>query len=370
MDRKDVAAALDEIAAYLELRGDDAFRVRAYRTAARAIAHFNGDLRTALREGTLGELRGVGPTTQDVISDLLDTGRSTTLESLRDSIPPGLVAMLEVPGLGVAKVRQIHAALRVDSVDELEAAARDGRLARVPRFGPRTAERVLRGIQYRRQIAEVRLLHHARQDAAELTRVLEAVEGITRVAVAGSLRRGSELIRDLDFVVELRGDPAALVDRLGRLASVRESVHEQAVTLRFTSGAAVDVYWAPPERFGFQLLTVTGNAGHLRALKARAEALGFTWSDDGLTHDGRLLPCPEEHDVYRVLALPFVPPELREGDIEIELAAADALPHLVDTADLRGFLHCHSNYSDGVSTIAQWAEACRAAGYTYLGITD
>ncbi len=364
MDKKDVSRALEEIAGFLELKGENPFRVRAYRTAARAVATLPGDLRKALASGELAEVKGLGPAMLDIITDLLNAGRSRVLEDLRDQVPPGLVEMLQISGLGVAKVRQIHESLHVETLAELEEAARDGRLAKLPRFGKKTAENIIKGIEFLRQSTGFRLLHHARAEAAALAEVLRTLPGVRRVAIAGSVRRMNEIIRDLDFVVELEGSAGPVVERLGAAPGVREFVSktERAITLRFGSGTVADIYLAPRERFGMELIRATGNGDHLAQLVARARDRGFSW-DDGVTG------C-EEADVYRALGLPLIPAELREGQGEVEAAAQGTLPTLVERSDLVGFLHCHTNYSDGTSSIGEWADACRAAGYGYVGLTD
>jgi DNA polymerase (family 10) len=372
MDKKDVASTLDEIAAYLELKGEDQFRVRAYQTAARAIAAFQGDLEEALTNGELAELKGIGRTTLDIVANVLTTGTCPLLERLRDEVPHGLVEMLRIPGLGVTKVRQIYDTLGVDSLGELEEAAREGRLANLPRFGPRTALRILKGIQFVRQVSEFRLLHHARQEARALARVLAEIPGVRRAEIAGSVRRWCEIIRDLDFVVELEAPPGKLVDRLGTVPGVREFVSrtDRTLTLRFAGGTVADIYWAQVGELGFQLLRATGAQAHLAVLKRRAATLGLEWTDTGLLRDGTVLAIPEETDVYRALDLPYIPPELREGTDEVDAAITGRLPTLIQREDLQGFLHCHSDYSDGGSTVPEWAAACRAAGYTYMGVTD
>ncbi len=364
MDKKDVARGLEEIAGFLELKGENPFRIRAYRTAARAIATLPGELGKALSSGALAEVKGIGPAILDIVRELVDTGRSRVLEDLRDEVPPGLVEMLQISGLGVTKVRQIHETLHVESLAELEEAARDGRLAKLPRFGKKTTENILKGIDFLRQSTGFRLLHHARAEAAALADVLRTMPGVRRVAIAGSVRRHSEIIRDLDFVVELQGPAGPLVERLGAAPGVREFVSstERTITLRFGSGTVADIYLAPREGFGFELIRATGSAEHLAQLAERARSRGLAW-------DGGIPGC-EEADVYRELGLSLIPAELREGQGEIEAAAAGTLPALVERSDLAGFLHCHTNYSDGTSTVAEWADACRAAGYHYVGLTD
>ncbi|MEX0692318.1 MAG: DNA polymerase/3'-5' exonuclease PolX [Gemmatimonadales bacterium] len=372
MDRNDVARSLLEIAAFLELKGENPFRVRAYQQAARAIQAYAGDLQTAIANGVLAEMKGVGPATETVVRDLLATGQSRVLEQLRDEVAPGLVEMLGISGLGVAKVRQIHEDLHVHSLDELEEAARDGRLARLPRFGAKTAANVLKGIASLRQSVGARLLHHARTAAADLERVLGQLPEIRRVMIVGAVRRYREIVRDLDFVVEPAVTPDVLYDRLGRAPGVTEFVRrqERAVTLRFAGGTVADIFLATPDQWGFHVLRGTGSAEHVAALHERATGLGLTWTDAGLTRDGVLVPTKDEAAAYRLLNLPVIPPELREGRGEIEAAVAGKLPQLVERKDMRGFLHCHSNYSDGTNTVAEWAEGAVAAGYEYIGLTD
>lgn len=372
MDRNDVARNLLDIAAFLELKGENPFRVRAYQQAARAVEGFSGDLHQALRDGLLAEMRGIGPATEEVIRDLVTGGQSRMLENLRDEVPPGLVEMLGISGLGVAKVRQIFEQLHVDTLDELEEAARDGRLARLPRFGDKTAAKVLKGIEYLRQTAGQRLLSHALATAADLERVLTQLAEVRRVAVAGAVRRSREVVRDLDFVLEPAGPDDALYDRLGRAPGVTEFVrrHAHALTLRFTGGTVADIFLSPADQWGFHWVRGTGSREHVAGLQARAEQLGFRWTDTGLFRDGTRLPSPDEAAMYGHLDLPWIAPELREGRGELEAAAAGRLPRLIERADLRGFLHFHSTYSDGTNSIAEWAEAGAAAGYQYMGVTD
>jgi DNA polymerase (family 10) len=372
MDRKDVAQVLEEIGSLLELKSENPFRVRAYRTAARAILGFPGDLADALSSGELAAVKGIGPATLELVKELLETGHSTLLESLRDDMPAALAEMLKISGLGVTKIRQIWEILHIDSIEELEEAAKDGRLEKLPRFGKKTAENVLKGISFLRQVSEFRLFHHARAEAAAMAKVLAAMPEVTQAIVVGSVRRRREVIRDLDFVVEVRGTPTALFDRLGSAPGVTEFVGktEVSATLRFATGTVADIYATGPDQLGFQLVRSTGSEEHLRALAALAASRGLEWTDEGLKKDGKTLPLPREEDVYQALGLSFIPPELREARGEVEAAAAGKLPKLVEERDIKGFLHCHSNYSDGTSTVRDWAVAGRSAGYAYVGITD
>ncbi len=365
MDQQVVRHALEQLAACLELKGGNPFRVRAFRNAARAIATVPGDVADALASGALAEVKGVGPATLEVVRELVATGRSSALDELRERIPPGLVEMLWIPGLGIAKVRQIHAQLGVESLVELEEAASDGRLARLPRFGAKTAENVRKGIAFLRRSSEFRLFHHALEEALGVQRALQALEGVLRVELAGSVRRRREVIRDLDLVVVHAGNGAreALVNRLGRSPEVTEFAgKEGAITLRFASGTVVDVFLATPDNLGQVWVKATGSEAHLDELEARARAAGVEL--------GAGAAFPDEASLYRALGLAWIPPELREGCGECEAAASGTLPTLIEQSDLKGLLHCHSNYSDGTVTVAEWAEACRRAGYEWVGLSD
>jgi DNA polymerase (family 10) len=372
MDKADVARVLGQIAALLELKGENPFRVRAYQAAARAIASYPGDLQAARAAGALGVTKGIGPATLGIVEELLQTGRSRMLDELEDQIPPGLTDMLRISGLGVARVRQIHESLHVESLAELEVAARDGSLARLPRFGKRTAEKILKGIAFLRQAAGRRLAHHARAEAAALERVLGTLPGVRRVAVAGSLRRGTELVGDLDFVLATDAPPESLHGWLRAIPGTIEVTPGPggAVTLQREGGTSADVYPCTPDRFGWVLLRATGSDSHLAGLAARAGAAGLAWEGRGLLRGGAMLPAHDEREVYGALGLPWIPPELREGTDELPVAAAGGLPRLVERADLRGFLHCHTGYSDGTNTVDEWAAAGLEQGYGYLGITD
>lgn len=366
MDKQAASQTLEQIAAFLELKGETPFGVRTYQTAARALAGFTGDIASSVDSGALARVKGVGPGPLEVVRELVATGRSSTLDELREQIPPGLVEMLRIPGLGVAKVRQIHESLGIESLFELEAAALDGRLAKLPRFGAKTAENVRNGITFLRRGSEFRLFHYALHEALGVQRALAELDGVERVELAGSVRRCREVIRDLDLVVVVAGGAAArsaLVRQLGQAPGVTEFAGtEGTVTLRFANGNVVDVFLATPEDFGLAWVRATGSAAHLAELEVRARARGVSFGAGG--------PFPNEASVYRALGLGWIPAELREGMGECDAAASGRLPTLVEQKDLRGLLHCHTNYSDGASTVAEWAETCRAAGYEWIGITD
>ncbi len=372
MEPKAVAQVLEQIAAFLELKGENPFRVRAFRSAAKAVAAFTGTLDDALADGTLAGSKGVGPATLAIVQELVSTGRSTLLEELRGQVPPGLVEMLQISGLGVAKIRQIHDTLGIDSLPELEAAATDGRLARLPRFGQKTAENILKGIAFLRQTSGFKLAHHAQEEAAGLRNALAALPGVTAALVAGDVRRRMEVVRGLVVVLVADAPPEEVYRRIGELPGVHEfsGQDERRVTLRVSGGAEAQVIVTTPKNVGGVMVQATGSEAHLDQLATHARSLGFTLDGAALWNGSRFIPTADEAEFYRALGLAPIPPELREGRGEIEAAAADALPTLLQRDDLRGFLHCHTRASDGSNSVEELALACREAGYEWVGITD
>jgi DNA polymerase (family 10) len=372
MDKKAVAQVLEQIAAFLELKNENPFRIRAFRTAARALVGFPGDLRQSLEDGTLASAKGVGPATLQIVTELVRTGHATMLEELREQIPPGLVEMLEISGLGVAKIRQIHEVLGIDSLPELEAAAHDGRLAKLPRFGLRTSENILKAIAFLRQASAFRLLHHAMDEAEGLRAALERLPGVKSAVTAGDVRRRSEVVKDLIFVLVAEASPAELFKKLSTLPGVQEYAgqDERRLTLRFAGGSSAQIVATTPVNAGTVLVQATGSEEHLREIAAHARERRFALNGAALWRGSEFVPTPDETAFYEALGLSFIPPELREGTGEVAAAAQQRLPRLLEPRDLKGFLHCHTRYSDGSSTVEELARACQTAGYEYLGITD
>ncbi len=371
VDRATVARVLDQIASHLELKGDNPFKVRAFRMGARTVVGLAGEPGQWLEEGTLDQISGIGAGIQAVVRDLVLAGRSTALDELREQVPPGLVEMLRISGLGVAKVRQIHERLQIESIPDLEAAARDGRLAALPGFGPKTADNVLKSVARLRQATSFRLMHHAADEAHQLAAGFERLVGVTRAIPAGDVRRGLELVGDLVMVLVAERPAEDVLRDIAKLPGVDEfgGHDERRATVRFAGGESVQVIVTPPPNLGVVLLQATGSAAHLQDLAETAAAAGYTLSGAALWKGSEFVPTPDETTVYRILGLEPVPPELREGRGEID-AARTRLPALIVRDDLQGLIHCHTSYSDGSSSVRDLARICGEAGYRYVGVTD
>ena len=374
MDSRTAAHTLTRIASFLELRGENKFKVRAYEQAAEALVGLDGDdLGQLDSTGTLATTRGLGPATLSVVRDLIATGESQYLAELQGEIPSGLLDLLQVPGLGTAKIRQLHQEIGVDSVDALEESARDGRLARVKGFGPKTVDRLLRGIELYRTSGSRSLYPRGAASAASLIAAVRNHPEVTRAEVAGSLRRLGETIGDVDIVAECRTSPLAIAESFTRAPGVKRVARGGTTSpgITYTDGAHLDLFCCAPEEFAVALWRATGSAEHVAAVAQRLAACGFTLVDNTvLDTSGKAVSVEDERALYALGGMAFIPPELRENTTEIGLAERNALPALVTATDIRGALHCHSTFSDGKSTIAEMAAAAREKGWSYVGITD
>ena len=373
MDCRAAAHALTQIATLMELHGEDRFTVRAMQMAARAAAAA-GDraLDDALRHGGVdtGEF---SPVALAVLNDLAESNGSELLERLQEETPEGLLEMLRVPGLGPARIRQIHDGLHIETLQELEQSARDGRLADLPRFGDKTAEKILKGIADLRATGAYVLWQHGRAEAERLRSAVAAHPDVLQVEIAGSIRRRMELVRDIDLVAAVRGSPSVVAASLAHMRGVNEVLGGggRTLTLRFDDGVSVDLACVRPEQLALALWRATGSAQHVRQVTERAAELGLVLAGDELRGaDGALLPVARERDLYAHLGMAYCEPELREGTGEVDAAARNELPSLIAQGELVGALHCHSQYSDGGATILEMAAAAHAHGLSYLGVSD
>ncbi|MFN2385574.1 MAG: DNA polymerase/3'-5' exonuclease PolX [Thermoanaerobaculia bacterium] len=371
MDRREVARILEEIAAMLELKGENPFKVRAYENGARAVLAFGGDLDEAVRTGELRNVRGIGAGLFSNIRTLVETGALPYHAELRAAFPPGLRECLRIPGFGARKAKQLYQAIGIDSLASLERACRDGTVAAVKGFGPRSAEKILKSIAVMRASAGYHHYHRARARAEDAVAALRGLAD--RLEIAGSLRRRLEVIRDIDLVATAR-KPAAVAGAFKALPGVTEVLADgpTKVSVRFHDGLSADLRIVDPEDLPAALLYFTGSKEHNTALRGRARRKGLKLNEYGLYSESgdRRIPCAREADIYRALGLGYIEPELREGRGEIEAAERGDLPRLVQDSDLRGLIHVHTTESDGRHSVEEMVAAMRTSGYSYAAITD
>jgi DNA polymerase (family 10) len=373
MDPRTAAHTLNQLAAYLELRGTDRFRSRAYERAARTIATLDTDDLGALdREGRLADVPGVGPAVLSVLRELIATGESGYLERVRADVPPGLLELLRVPGLATQKIHLLHEELGVDSVAALEAAVLDGRLAKLKGFGPKTAQRILKGIGFMRSAGNRSLHHRGVAQARALLGAVRAHPDVERAELAGSARRHGETIGDADVVAVCR-DPCAVAASFANAPGVQSVTGADSASPRLTyvDGAQLHLHCVCDTAFAVALWRATGSEAHVRDVSERLASRGYSLDGDTVRDArGVDVPVSTEEQLYQLAGLAFIPPEMREAHGEIARAEAGEIPALVDVSDIRGAIHCHSTWSDGKATIAEMAHASRERGWSYIGITD
>jgi DNA polymerase (family 10) len=369
----EIAAVFENIGDLLEIKGESVYRVISYRRAAESIRGQGRRLEELHKEGRLKEIPGVGDAIAAKIEELLTTGRLGFYEDLAEEVPPGLIDVLKVSGVGPKKAARFWHELGVTSIPELEAAARQGRLRDLPGMGAKSETAILASIDRLAKRQKGRIsIGVALPMAERLAQRLRSLPGVTAAEPAGSVRRWKETVGDLDLLVAAR-DPSAVLQAFTAFDEIERVLGQgdTKASVEVVGGLRVQAWVHPPDRFGSALQYATGSQTHNVQLRELALAQGLSLSEHGLkTMDGKELRCAEEAEVYRRLGLPWIPPELREGTGEIDAAAAGALPLLVTEADVRGELHAHSDWSDGRATIAAMAEAALALGLSYLVISD
>jgi DNA polymerase (family 10) len=371
MDKHAIAMVLEEIATLLDASGDNRFKARAFRTAARALEKAEREPTALVATGELRGVPGIGPATARIIEELIATGESRYHLDLRERAPSGMRELLRVSGLGPSKIAQLHEQLGISDLDALEAAARSGRIAGVRGFGERTQQRILDGITFARGLAGRRRYHHAEEAALRLAGFLDALDGVEHTFIAGELRRGLEIVDGIALVSVSRGDSTRVAQRIRSASGLTwYEGDDRVVQGRFGDGLAVQVCLTTPDALGAALLHMTGSSAHLEALAQVADERGMELTPDGLRDSGSMLHTADEDAVYDALGLQAVPPELRETGDEVSLARDHALPRLLELDDLRGCFHCHTTWSDGKASVAEMAEGALALGWRYLGIAD
>jgi DNA polymerase (family 10) len=371
----EIAAALDELGDLYELDGAIVHRIVAYRNAAKAIREAPVSVSALAREGRATELPGVGAIIQEKVLALADDGAIPAAIKLRDKFPPGLIEMTHLPGLGPKRARRLFDELQIDSLGALREAAEEQRIRVLKGFGPKAEESILAALdadgtgEKRPRV----VLDQALTVGEQLIAALREHPASERVELAGSARRWTDSVKDLD-VIATATDPLALSTSAADLELV-ESAHkpgEAGVRLRTHTGLHVDLRIVAPDQFGNLLQHLTGSKEHNMALRDMAVRKGLHVSEYGVLDDatGETHRCESEARVYELLGLEYIEPELRENRGELEAAAAGAVPDLITLEDLKGDLHSHTTASDGTASIEEMATAAREAGYEYLAITD
>jgi DNA polymerase (family 10) len=378
MDKDKVADILVEIGTLLELKGENPFKTRAYANAARTLEGLNEPLEKIVAEKRLGEIKGIGEALEQKITELVTTGKLKYHEELKASIPPGLIEMLEISGLGPKKIQAMQKKLGIDSMEKLEAACKAGKVAELDGFGEKTQANILEGIERKRTYASKHLLNDALRAAEPLLEKLREHPAVIRCSGAGSLRRFKEVIGDIDLLASSKKAADVIeffVSQPGIVKILAKGETKASAIL--DGGIQCDLRVVSDAEFPFALAYFTGSKEHNIVMRQRAIQRGLRLNEYGLfkskeeTRDPKLLvPCKSEDEIFRKLDLVFVPPELREDHGEFSAAEKNALPKLIEWTDLKGALHNQSNWSDGRNTLEEIAAYMENLGLEYWAITD
>ncbi|NBV52004.1 MAG: DNA polymerase/3'-5' exonuclease PolX [Verrucomicrobia bacterium] len=374
MEKNDIAGVLDEIATFMELTGENPFKIRAYSAGARILENMTEDLGELIDSGKLADIPGLGEALVDKITTLRRDGVLPFHQKLKASIPAGLLEVMQIPGLGPKKVRALWTQLSVEDLAKLKEVCESGAVAELKGFGEKTQEKILEGIKNRIAYGKRHRWYEAAAIAEPILAGLRALPQVSLAESAGSLRRARETVGDLDFLVA-SSEPKPIMDWFVAYPGVKEvTAHgETKSSVRFENGLQADLRVVPAEQFYFALHHFTGSKEHNVAMRHRALGRGLSMSEWGFKSVDEKSVAPgatSEEEVFRALGLPWIPPELREGNGEIDAAEAGKLPKLVQLSDLRGVFHNHTTESDGDHTLDQMAAAAEAHGWEYLGISD
>jgi DNA polymerase (family 10) len=371
LTKTDVVKVLDDVSVMLEITGANAFKVRAFYNAARALEELTEDLGAMVESKELLNVRGIGKSIFADIASLLARGTFDELEKLREQVPAGVLDMLRISGMGPKKVKLVYDELGIQSIDVLEHAGREGQLADLPGFGEKTQTNILAAIARMRKYQARFLYSKAHEEASAVYDAVRVLPGVRRSLIGGSLRRRKETIGDVDILVSA-DESDAIMDTFASLPNVATVVGKgptkSSVILKV--GINVDLRVVKDSEFAFASHYFTGSKQHNTDVRARAKKLGYKLNEYGLFKDDEPTPCKDEAELFALLGLDYIPPELREANGEIEAAEAHALPDLVEEKNVRGVFHCHTTYSDGHATLKEMVEAARALGHTFFGVAD
>ena len=381
MTNKSIAEFLETIGTYMRLAGENEFRAIAFDKAARTVETMNESINDFIQAGTLTSIKGIGQSIANDITAFVQSGTAPVMDSMKEKVPTGLIEWLNISGLGPKKIYKIYSALDITTIDELKAACEDGRVASLAGMGAKSAEKILKSISWMLQFSDRCRLDEVETIALRFKDLVQHIEGVKRIELAGSFRRKRETIGDIDILVAADSESvSSIFDGFTSHESILEVLGrgDTKSSVRVKEGRQVDLRIVAENEFDVALMYFTGSKEHNVVMRQRARDLGMALNEYGLfklTENGetdfenRISKFSEE-EIYGELGLSWIPPELREDMGEFKLYEGEKKPQFLELKDVRGVLHAHSTYSDGSFSIEQMARACYEKGYEYLGLTD
>ncbi len=372
MVNQQIAQKFYKTADLLEILGENPFRVRAYRNAARTIESLGRDLSEMVAQGEdLTKLPGIGKDLAEKIKEIIETGSFSRLRELEEKVPPGLVELLKVEGLGPKRIKTLYDTLGITSLEELREAAARGEISKLPGFGKKLEQTILKGVVLAKKEGRRFRWAYAEAFAVELVRFLKKARGLKEIEVAGSYRRRKETVGDLDILVTAR-EPAQIIGHFITFPDIKTVISKGQTrsTVILSSDIQVDLRAVEEESYGSALHYFTGSKAHNIAIRSIALKAGLKINEYGVFKGEKRIAGRSEDEIFSAVGLPFIEPELRENRGEIEAAMEGRLPRLITLQDVKGDLHCHTRWSDGKNTVSEMAEAAERLGYSYIAITD
>src|SRR3989338_1434590 len=372
LTKQEIAEVLEEIGSILEIKGENPFKERAYYNAARIASGLTEDLDDLIKKNELIEIKGIGKNLAEHIKELHGTGKLKEYEKIMKAVPEGILEMLKIPGVGPKKVKVLWEKLHVTSIATLEHVCHQGKIAHLEGFGEKTQQKILEGIAQVKKHSGQFLYPVAKEAAETIFKKIKNHSKVKRAEIGGSLRRCKEVVKDID-IVAATSDPKSVMEVFVKLPQVERVIAhgetKSAVLLK--SGIQADLRCVSEAEFPFALIYFTGSKEHNVAMRGLAQDKGMKLNEYGLFAKGeKRIPCKDEADIFAKFGLAYIPPEIREGTKEIELAKKNQLPKLVEEKDIRGVFHCHSTYSDGTASIEQMVLGAKALGFEYFGTAD
>ena len=371
VDRNTVIQALQEMVVLMEIKGENPFKIRAYSNAARILSGLSTDLESLIEKNELINIKGIGKGIADFIKNIITQGQSSELIRLKEDIPEGIIDMLRIPGLGPRKVKIVWEKLKIKTIGELEYACQENRLLELEGFGEKSQEKILQGIELVKRYSEQQLLSRVLAEAETLQKEIAVISGVQQCVITGSLRRWKETIKNINLVIISKESQSAISNYLKSLPSVESLITKNhTIKIVLKSGIPLEIQLVTEKGYPFALLFYTGSIDFNKALHFEAQKRNFLLDVNGLVAKGTQLDCNSEQEIFQKLGMFYIPAELRENRGEIEIAQKQPISKLVEAADIKGVIHLHSSYSDGIHSIQELAMACQNMGYSYMVISD
>jgi len=371
--RREIVKTLSNIATLLELKGENSFKIRAYKTGSDIIENFSGDIEQIAKDEKLDEIKGIGKALASKIQEIINTGKLSYYENLKSEFPDSIFELFDISNLGPKKIKNLYDSLKIDSIEKLEASCRSGEISQISGFGEKSVAKILEAIAFRKDNAKFFRTGDIAPIAEIILNFLKKLPQVSQAKIAGSYRRGKEIVHDIDFIVATKS-PVEVIDQFTKMVEVDEIISKGKTksSIRLNNGLQCDLRAVKSSEFPFALSYFTGSKAHNIRMRSLAISNEYTLNEYALIQKNKneQIPIQNETELYKKLGLTYIPPALREGQGEIEASQNSTLPNLVKIDNLKGTFHNHTTASDGKNSLEEMANAAIDLGLQYLGISD